>query len=198
MMSIPYRIILRLYRSYLRIRFKKLGKKAYIRPFIDLYNPKYMEIGDQVQILRNVVLQAFKLCEHDPIFKIGNLVRVQYNVQISSIDSVIIEDGCTIGSNAFITDSTHDYTKIDRPAIYAPAIPLQPVVIGAGTWVGRNAIISGCKIGKHCVIGAHAFVNKDIPDFCVVAGSPARIVKRYNFESQQWEKTNPDGSFIEK
>lgn len=54
----------------------------------------------------------------------------------------------------------------------------------------------GCKIGRHCVIGAGSMVNKDIPDYCVVVGSPARIIKRYNPQSGQWEKTDKDGNFI--
>ena len=57
-------------------------------------------------------------------------------------------------------------------------------------------ILQGVHIGKHCVLGANSVVTKDIPDYCVAVGSPAKIIKRYDFESKLWRKTNSDGSFI--
>jgi acetyltransferase-like isoleucine patch superfamily enzyme len=48
--------------------------------------------------------------------------------------------------------------------------------------------VSGASVGKHCVIGANAVVTHDIPDYSVAVGIPARVIKRYNFETQQWEK----------
>jgi len=49
-------------------------------------------------------------------------------------------------------------------------------------------ITSGIKIGKHCVIAAGSIVTRDVPAFSIVAGNPARIIKRYNFETDVWEK----------
>jgi acetyltransferase-like isoleucine patch superfamily enzyme len=57
--------------------------------------------------------------------------------------------------------------------------------------------VIGASIGKHCVIGSNAVVTKDIPDYCVAIGIPARIIKRYNPEVGKWLRTNPDGSFKE-
>lgn len=51
-------------------------------------------------------------------------------------------------------------------------------------------------LGKHCVIGANSVVTRDIPDYSVAAGCPARIIKRYDFETQQWRKTDKDGTFL--
>ena len=55
--------------------------------------------------------------------------------------------------------------------------------------------MSGVTIGKHCVIAAGAIVVKDVPDYCIVGGNPAKILKRYNPTTNQWEKyqaTNTD------
>lgn len=50
-------------------------------------------------------------------------------------------------------------------------------------------VIAGTvTIGKHCVIGANSVVTKDIPDYCVAAENPCKIIKRYSFETKQWEK----------
>ena len=52
--------------------------------------------------------------------------------------------------------------------------------IGDNSWIGNHAAIIGCSVGRHCVVGANAVVTRDVPDYCVVAGSPARIIKRYD------------------
>ena len=57
------------------------------------------------------------------------------------------------------------------------------VEIGDGTWIGENVCIIGASIGKQCVIGANSVVLKDIPDYCVAVGLPAKVIKKYNFEA---------------
>lgn len=61
--------------------------------------------------------------------------------------------------------------------------------IGAGAWVGTHvAIIGAVHIGRNCVIGANSVVTQDVPDYCVAAGIPARVIKRYNQQTNCWEK----------
>ena len=55
--------------------------------------------------------------------------------------------------------------------------------------IGTNISIIGCKyIGRHCIIAANSMVTHDLPDYCVAAGNPCRVIKRYIFESPKWEK----------
>ena len=61
------------------------------------------------------------------------------------------------------------------------------VVIGEGTWIGENVSILGCSIGKQCVIGAGSIVTKDIPDYCVAVGNPAKVIKKYSLVKRKWE-----------
>lgn len=64
-----------------------------------------------------------------------------------------------------------------------------PIHIGEHTIIGANVIVlPGITIGKHCFIGAGCVVTQNIPDYCVTVGNPARIIKRYNPQSQTWEK----------
>lgn len=49
-------------------------------------------------------------------------------------------------------------------------------------------VIGQIKIGKHCIIGANSVVNSDIPDYCVAVGSPARVIKKYDFSLGRWVK----------
>lgn len=61
------------------------------------------------------------------------------------------------------------------------------VRIGDDTWIGTNVVIVGSvNIGKHCVIGANSVVTHDVPDYCVAAGSPCVIKKRYNPKLNAW------------
>ena len=67
------------------------------------------------------------------------------------------------------------------------------VSIGDDTWIGTNVVIVGTvEIGKHCVIGANRVVTHDIPDYCVAAGSPCKVLKRYNMVTREWEKDSMD------
>jgi acetyltransferase-like isoleucine patch superfamily enzyme len=54
--------------------------------------------------------------------------------------------------------------------------------------LGENVCILSASVGKHCVIGANSVVTHDIPDYSVVVGAPARVIKKYNFDTQRWEK----------
>lgn len=63
------------------------------------------------------------------------------------------------------------------------------IFIGDDSWIGTNVVIVGnVKIGKHVVIGANAVVTKDIEEYSVAVGNPAKIIKKYSFESNTWEK----------
>ena len=73
----------------------------------------------------------------------------------------------------------------------------QEVQIGEGSWLGENVCVMGVSIGKHCVVGANSVVTKDFPDYCVIVGAPAKIIKRYCFEQQKWKKTDNNGNFID-
>lgn len=116
--------------------------------------------------------------------------------QIYATQSILIEDNVLMAENTYISDNSHSFDNISLPIWKQELIKLNPVIIGSGSWIGRNVCIMGCKIGKNCVIGAYSFVKKDVPDNCVVAGNPARIIKRYNPQTKQWEKTDKDGNFI--
>lgn len=85
-----------------------------------------------------------------------------------------------LSPNVYITDCDHDYRNISVPVInQGIAQKGQTASIGEESYIGINAVIVGkVKIGKHCVIGANSVVTKDILDYCVAVGSPAKLIKR--------------------
>jgi len=181
----------------LSMHVKRLGKNAKLTYPIRVERGSFISIGDNSEIYSNAFLQAVQEVPTDrPSLQIGNNVRIWSNVQISAAQEMIIGNNVVLSANSFVTDTTHPYEDITHAPRYNHLKKLGKVVIGDDTWIGRNAIVSGCSLGKHCVVGANTFVTKDIPDYCVVVGNPCRIVKRYNFSSQQWEKTDKDGNFV--
>lgn len=81
-----------------------------------------------------------------------------------------------------MTDCDHEYRNLEIPVIDQGIVQRgQMVYIGDGSYIGINAVIVGnVKIGKHCVIGANSVVTKDVPDYCVAVGSPAKVIKDMN------------------
>lgn len=125
----------------------------------------------------------------------GKNIQLNDFVHISAIDHVEIGDGTLMASHIYISDNTHGRYKGGENDS-SPLIPpdhreyfTAPVVIGKNVWIGEGVIVlPGVTIGDGCVIGAHTIVNKDIPAYSMVVGSPAKIIKEYSFEKKCWIK----------
>lgn len=111
--------------------------------------------------------------------KIGKGSEIGERCRISITNSLEIGDKVLLSPNVYITDCDHEYRNIDIPVIDQGIVQKgQKVLIGDGSYIGINSVIVGnVKIGKHCVIGANSVVTKDVPDYCVAVGSPARVIK---------------------
>jgi len=101
-----------------------------------------------------------------------------------------------MADKVYIADNLHQYENVNMPVIDQPVKQAAQVVIGDGAWLGENVCVIGASVGKQSVVGANSVVMKDIPDYCVAVGAPARIIKRYSFEKSEWLKTNENGEFI--
>ena len=111
---------------------------------------------------------------------------------------VEIGDNTAIAANVTITDIHHPYKDVNLP-IEQQDLEVLEVIIGKDCKIYNGAVIlPGVHIGNHVTIGANAVVNNNLPDYCVAVGSPARIIKRYNFDTKQWEKTDKNGNFLPK
>lgn len=114
--------------------------------------------------------------------KIGNFNHI-YCTQ-----KIIIEKNVLTADKVYISDNLHSYEDVGRPIFMQPIKQLKLVVIGEGAWLGENVCVIGASVGRGSVVGANSVVTKDIPDYCVAVGSPAKIIKRYNHTTKQWEK----------
>lgn len=91
-------------------------------------------------------------------------------------------------ANSFITNIDHDYSEIDKHIMNQKFI-IRHTSIGENCFIGMGAAIqAGTILGKQCIVGANAVVRGVYPDYCVIAGVPAKIIRKYNPESKKWER----------
>ena len=121
-----------------------------------------------------------------PSLTIGNHCSIgEYN-HITACNKIIIGDGLLTGHFVYIGDNAHGGLSIEEATITPAERKLYSkgeIVIGNNVWIGDKAtILAGVHVGDNVIVAANAVVTKDIPSNCVVAGVPAKIVKRLNDE----------------
>jgi carbonic anhydrase/acetyltransferase-like protein (isoleucine patch superfamily) len=154
-------------------------------------------LGDGVYIAPRTLLAAVPHtgkggCSLD----IGDGCSIGYANHIYATQRISIGREVLTANNVYISDNMHVYTDVTRSVLRQPVRQLAPVQIGDGAWLGQNACIIGASVGRHSVVGANSVVTSDIPDFCVVAGSPAVIIRRLDPETGTWRRTTPEGDFV--
>jgi acetyltransferase-like isoleucine patch superfamily enzyme len=177
---------------FYRFFFGSIGKKVAIYKPLLIVNPARIFVGDNVSIRDGVRLEVV-VTENDflPELTIGDNVNIEQNVHIVCGCRVTIGDNVSIAAGAAIVDVNHPYEDVDDVGKIGNRIEAMNnfVEIGEGALIGYGAIIlPNVKIGKRAMIGAYAVVTKSVPDFCTVAGSPARVIKKYSFENRVWER----------
>ncbi|MCX5778202.1 MAG: acyltransferase [Elusimicrobia bacterium] len=171
-----------------RWRFKSLGLTARIINPLRLNGTQFMSIGRNVVVQKYSWLFAGKFDDHEPELIIESGCAIGDFNHIVAIHKVHIGKNVLTANRVYISDNVHNYDDIQTPIMHQGVSFKGEVSIGDGTWIGENACVIGAKIGKNCVIGANAVVTNDIPDYCVAVGIPARVIKRFSKDTQQWEK----------
>jgi acetyltransferase-like isoleucine patch superfamily enzyme len=122
-----------------------------------------------------------------PRLEIGKDVYVGGYICITYTGHMYIGDGTVISEHVYIADSAHGIEPDAGPIMQQPLV-VRSVRIGARSFIGYGArILPGVELGEHCIVGANSVVTKSFDAFSMVAGAPAKIIKRYNPSSRQWE-----------
>lgn len=96
-------------------------------------------------------------------------------------NDTIIGDNVMMGPNISIISGSHNFDNLDAPIIEQGAPPRKPVIIGNDVWIGTKTIIlPGVRVGNHAIIGSGSVVTKNIPDWAIFAGNPAKLIKYRN------------------
>lgn len=178
-------------RPSIRRSFKHFGTGSSFQKISLLKGPQYISIGDKTFFEQFVYLtawdefQTLKSRQHfSPTISIGSNCYFGAFNHITATNKIEIGNNLLTGKFVTITDNSHGKTDFDTLQIEPIKRPLHskgPVIIGNNVWIGDKAtILPNVTIGDGAVIAANAVVTKDVPAYCVVAGNPAKIIKKAN------------------
>ena len=172
-----------------KILLAQFGKKSYIVSPLQIDGYKNIKIGNNCMInykswLAALPLTGFDSCE---LF-IDNGVIIGHYAHIFATKCIHICGNVLIADHVYISDNIHGYEKVNVPIKDQPIVQKNEVRIGENSWLGENVCVIGARIGRNCIVGANSVVTHDIPDYCVAVGSPAKVIKKFNFTTQKWEK----------
>jgi acetyltransferase-like isoleucine patch superfamily enzyme len=159
--------------------------------------------GKRIFIGKNVYVRKHTWLAADPVtgdahcrLTIGDGTYIGNFCHIYATSSIQIGNKVLLADRVYLSDNVHSYENIHQPIMEQPVKQLKPVILKDGCWLGENVCVIGATIGRNSVVGANSVVTKDVPDYCVAVGSPAKIIKRYNTSTNSWQKTNNEGEFI--
>lgn len=169
----------------------------YLGPGCRIIGARHISFGRGVYANRDLWLQAvtsFRSQRFEPTIIIGNYVAFAESVHIAAIESVVIGNHVLTGSKIYIADHNHGIYKgarqslPDEPPAHRTLSGGGRVTIGDNVWIGDNSVILGpASIGSGAIIGANSVVRGVVPSNSIVAGAPARLIKRFNSHTGSWD-----------
>jgi len=126
----------------------------------------------------------------EPVIVIDDNCHIGYGTIISAKNRIHLERDVLVGQQVLIVDHNHAYEDITVPVIDQGVTGGGRIRIGQGCWIGRGAAIicprGELTIGRNCVVAVNSVVTGSIPDYSVVWGNPATIVRQYDPEERAW------------
>ena len=167
--------------SRLKGGFKYFGTSTSLAPGVKIMSPQNISIGNNSSIMSHCIIETCAVNDNKPHLRIGDNVSLGEYSHITCADKITIGNGVLTGRFVLITDNSHgNNTKeeTNTPPLARMIHSNGPVHIGDNVWIGdKVTILPNVTIGKGCIIAANAVVTKDIPEYSVVAGIPAKIIK---------------------
>lgn len=179
----------RIRRMVIKKKLKKIGENSNIgNSFIGM-NLHYVSIGDNVCIKDYARIECYDeyFGEHyEPSLIIGNNVFINRDFTCLVAANCTIGDGSLLAGYIMITTENHGMDPAEQYT--KQKLIAKEVHIGRNCWIGEKAIIlPGVNIGDSSIVAAGSVVTKSVPEYCIVAGNPAKIKKKFNHRNNAWE-----------
>lgn len=173
-------------------------KQFTIMPQMTINNIKKLNVGSNFYLGRNsrfLIVTSYKGSNYTSSVRIGNNVSIGNRFTALSAAPIVIEDDCLLASDILITSENHGMNPVIHASYADNPLDTAPVNIGKGCWIGEKAVIlPGVTLGDKCIVAAGAVVNKSFPSYTLIGGVPARALKTYDFDTQQWESVKNRGT----
>jgi acetyltransferase-like isoleucine patch superfamily enzyme len=157
--------------------FAAFGKRTVLQLPVRLEGEDRITLGERVFVGSASWLQVIG---DDPAAQltIGDGTALSGHTVLSCASSLTIGRSVLMARGVYVADHGHAFTDLERPVIAQGLADVAPVEIADGAWLGENVVVCpGVRIGRNAVVGANAVVTRDVPDFCVAVGAPARVVR---------------------
>lgn len=170
------------------------SKSRLIRLPFDVRNKSNIDFGKNLTTGIGCRLEAYPIDE-SVVLKFGKNVQLNDYVHITAMSHVTIGNDVLMASRIYISDCTHGSYQGDENDSNPDSIPFnrplstKAVIIEDNVWLGEFvSVLSGVTIGRGTIVGANSVVSKSLPPYVIAVGIPAKAIKKYNFETQHWEK----------
>lgn len=173
-------------RGYITARLKggikHIGRGSLLAQGVKIYHGEHLAIGAHSSIMSHCIIETSPADGKAPILEIGDNVSIGEYSHITCANKITIGNGVLTGRFVLITDNAHGkctYEDSDIAPLQRSIYSKGAVIIKENVWIGDKAtILPGVTVGKGAVIAANAVVTQDVPDYTIVAGVPAKIVKQ--------------------
>lgn len=182
-----------------RFGFAQLDEASFLEHPLKIDGREHIHIGSGVKIASGGWLCAVSQYGNQtfsPEIHVGDETVIGRFGHIVATRKIEIGKNVTLGSRVYLSDNLHDYRDTERSIAENRLISCGKIAIGDSCTIGEGAcIIGNLQIGKECVVEPNSVLTISLPPRSVAAGIPARIIRRYNFNSGAWETAGPNGSF---
>ncbi|MCC5037218.1 acyltransferase [Streptomyces sp. WAC 00631] len=165
-------------------RFGRIGEGTRLAyPQGTVFGEEWIRLGEHCVIGEQVTLTAGMMpgldLGPDPVLTLGNGVVLGRGSHVVASRPVVFGDDVFCGPYVYVTSDNHSYDDPGTP-VGRQWPRTAPVEIGSGSWLGAGAVIlPGARLGRNVVVAAGSVVRGTVPDHAVVAGAPARVVRRW-------------------
>lgn len=172
------------------LRGMKTGSGVTVERPHRIIHPEFISVGNNTLIQQNAMIAPileYAGTKYHPEVRIGRDVSIGPGLYLACVGLISIGDGSVLSENVFINDSNHGFDPENGHIMKQPLASKGDIIIGKSCFLGlRSAILPGVVLGDYCVVGVNSVVTKSFPPYSMLAGSPARLVRRYDSDTKSW------------
>ena len=185
--------VIQMFINLIKTKFR-FSDARIIRFPIDIRGKKYIKVSKGFTTGVGCRIEAYPE-NNQTTLTFGENFQMNDYVHITAMEKVQIGNNVLFASKIYVSDCSHGSYAGDENDSNPESIPharkmfSKPVVIEDNVWLGEFvSVLPGVTIGKGSIVGANSVVSKSLPSNVIAVGSPAKPIKKYNFETQRWEK----------